>query len=105
MNVSSFLVVHPQPAKLIQPSEGLFRYPASAAQSTTILRVTLSKQRLDAPRYQTLPNHFCVVCTITKNPIRTKSRSASGALQWRDVSWRDLTTFWRSRIFLGRVRG
>ena len=56
MDIGSLFVTHAQAAKLIEPGEGSFHYPAPSTQSGAMLSITLGKQRPYVPDAQSLPD-------------------------------------------------
>jgi hypothetical protein len=56
MDVRTLLIAHAQAAKLIQPSESPFDYPAPVPEPAAMLGVAFRRKRDDASIMQALPD-------------------------------------------------
>ena len=72
MDVSAALVAHPQPAELVQPSQGPLYHPAVRSQPTAMFGAPPSQRRRDVARPQFL--------TMLPGVIRPVGVSAAGGL-------------------------
>ena len=94
------ILTNAQPTEVVQPGQGSLHVPAVFPQPATVTRSTPCDVRSDATPSQPLAMRIGVIATVPIEAIRTTSRPARLAANWRDcVDQRD------HRIHIGNVGG
>ena len=76
MDVGAALVAHPQPAELVQPSQGPLHHPAVHPQTAAVFRAPPSQGRRDVAPAQFLAMLPGVIGSVGVQPLRSATGSA-----------------------------
>ena len=76
MDVSAALVAHPQPAELVQPSQGPLHHPAVHSQSTAVFGAPSGQDWRDVARPQFLAMPPRVIGSVGVQPLGPATGSA-----------------------------
>lgn len=86
MNVGAPFVAHSEPAKLVEPSEGAFDYPAVDAKAATMLNPAVVDEGPDVATFQLGSDALGVVSLVGKEGVGSATGTATPALDaWNGV--------------------